>query len=153
MGISHGRGLWMKGLIGYGNSDHAIQYIKVRSHWCHIFELLAHREGNWSVIGWFPSQRANIVEKFPIHYELWDNCQLFQRNRWNSLPLIQWWFNELEPLTLNGLTVIPAWISKVWDEINHPFPNVNSGAIGVCEWIDNFTPRFMMDVITYPCWN
>ena len=42
------------------------------------------------------------------------------------------------------LTLIPAWIShrtpsKMWNEITYPFPN--------------FTPHFIMYLITYPCWD
>ena len=40
--------------------------------------------------------------------------------------------------------------SKVWDEITDPFPNFNGCTIEVWEWISNFIPHIMMDVITYP---
>ena len=58
----------------------------------------------------------------------------------------------------HDLTLIPAWISnhmcsKVWDEITDPFPNFTGGTIKVWEWISNFIPHFVMDVITYPCWD
>ena len=45
--------------------------------------------------------------------------------------------------------------SKVWDEIAYPFLNFNGSNVEVYEWISNFIPQFMMDVITYPCmdWN
>ena len=39
--------------------------------------------------------------------------------------------------------------SKVWGEISYP----NGYTVEVWEWINNFIPHFMMDVITYPCWN
>ena len=42
--------------------------------------------------------------------------------------------------------------SKMWDEITHPFQNVNDAAIDVWEWIDNFIPHFTWRVITYPYW-
>ena len=53
--------------------------------------------------------------------------------------------------------VIPPWISKhlsikVWDEITYPFPNFSGATVEVWEWISNFIPHFIMDVITYPCW-
>ena len=41
--------------------------------------------------------------------------------------------------------------SKVWHEITWPFPN--RCTTEVCEWISYFIPHFMMNVITYPCWN
>ena len=40
--------------------------------------------------------------------------------------------------------------SKVWDEINYPFPNLNGCTIELWEWISNFIRHFIMDVITYP---
>ena len=61
------------------------------------------------------------------------------------------------PFYLFGLTLIPAWYkyisSKVWVEITFPFPNFNGCTIEVWEWISNFIPHFIMDVITDPCWN
>ena len=51
-------------------------------------------------------------------------------------------------------SLIPAWISnnmpcKVWDEITYPFPNYNGSTVEVWEWISNFIPHFILDVITY----
>ena len=53
---------------------------------------------------------------------------------------------------------LPAWISnhmpsKVWDQITYPFPNFNSWAVEVWEWISNVIPHFIMNVIIYSCWN
>ena len=50
--------------------------------------------------------------------------------------------------------LIPAWISnpmssKAWDEITYPIINFNGCAVEVLEWISNFTPLFIMGVITY----
>ena len=42
---------------------------------------------------------------------------------------------------------------KLWDEITNPFSNFNSTTIEVWEWISNFIPHFITDVITYPCWD
>ena len=60
------------------------------------------------------------------------------------------------PFHQHGLTLIPAWLSnhmlsKICDEVTYSFPNFNSCTVEVWEWISNFTPHFMMDVITYPC--
>ena len=38
-------------------------------------------------------------------------------------------------------------------EIIYPFPNFNSATIEDWEWISDVTPHFIMDVITFPCWN
>ena len=42
---------------------------------------------------------------------------------------------------------------EVWGEITYPFPNYNSGTVDVWKWFCNFIPLFMMDVLTYPCWD
>ena len=52
-----------------------------------------------------------------------------------------------------GLTLIPAWISKhmpirLWDAITYPFSNVSGRTVAVWEWISNFTPHFVMYVVT-----
>ena len=62
------------------------------------------------------------------------------------------------PLHLQGWTLIPAWVSKhapckVWDEITHPFPNFDGCTVEVWGWIRNFTPHFIVEVITYPNWD
>ena len=60
---------------------------------------------------------------------------------------------ELAPWPV--LTLIPAWISNhmpsgVLGEITYPFPNFNVYTVEVWEWINNFIPPFIMDVITSP---
>ena len=40
--------------------------------------------------------------------------------------------------------------SKLWDEITAPF---NGTAVEAREWINNFIPHFIMDVITYLLWD
>ena len=66
--------------------------------------------------------------------------------------------NPLGSLYKYGMTLIPAWISdhmlgKICDEIIHPFPNSNGCTVEVWEWISNFIPQFMVDPITYACWD
>ena len=59
------------------------------------------------------------------------------------------------------LSLITAWVcnhmpSKVRGEITeitYPFLNVNGGTVKVKGWISNIIPYFIMDVITYPCWD
>ena len=41
----------------------------------------------------------------------------------------------------------------MWGEITYPFLNFNGCTVEVLEWISNFTPYFILDVITYSCWN
>ena len=45
-----------------------------------------------------------------------------------------------------SIALILTWISnhmprKVWDETTYPFPNFNSFAFEVWEWMSNFMPR------------
>ena len=58
------------------------------------------------------------------------------------------------PFTNIDLTLILAWKSnpkpcKVCYEITYPFP---LASVEVWEYISNFIPLFIMDVIIYPCW-
>ena len=51
-----------------------------------------------------------------------------------------------------GLTFLSAWISnhipsKVWNEIIYPFPRFNGAVVEVWEWINNFIPNFIRDVL------
>ena len=43
--------------------------------------------------------------------------------------------------------------SVVWNEIIYPFSNINGCTVEVWEWISNFIPPVMMDVITYAVLN
>ena len=38
---------------------------------------------------------------------------------------------------------------KVWDEIIHPFPNFHGSIVEGWEWMSNFIPHFIVDVIIY----
>ena len=42
--------------------------------------------------------------------------------------------------------------NKVWDENPYPFPNFNGRTGEIWEWINNFIPHFIMDVIPNPYW-
>ena len=42
---------------------------------------------------------------------------------------------------------------KVWDEITYPFLNFNGCTDEVKECISNFILHFIIDMITYPCWD
>ena len=41
----------------------------------------------------------------------------------------------------------------MWNGINYPLPNFNGATVEVWEWMTNFIPHFIMDVINYPCWD
>ena len=65
----------------------------------------------------------------------------------NLWPLLLTWFN-FNPSKDNNHTHY-----NVWDEITYPFLNFNGATIEVHELINNFIPHFLMDAITYPCWD
>ena len=41
----------------------------------------------------------------------------------------------------------------MWVEITYTFPNFNGATDEVSEWINDFIPHFIMDVIIYPGWD
>ena len=43
--------------------------------------------------------------------------------------------------------------NKEWGEITYLSPDFNSSTVEIYEWISNFIPHFIMDVITYPHWD
>ena len=56
----------------------------------------------------------------------------------------------------HGLILILAWIStrmasKVWDEITYPSQTSTVHTVDVWEWMSNFIPHFIIDVIIHPC--
>ena len=54
-------------------------------------------------------------------------------------------------LTLVSTRISKHMLSKVWDKITYPFLNFNGYTVEVCDWICNFIPHIIMDVITYQC--
>ena len=92
------------------------------------------------------------------------SCPNFKGNllnrRWcksiNNNNYIPWFYVDIirGPFYHHGLTLILAWIcnhmpTTMWDEITHPFLNFNGCTIEVQDWISNFIPHFIGDVITY----
>ena len=97
----------------------------------------------------------NHIRRFYIDVAIYP-CH--KSKHWISQSLISVRRCPQGPLYLHGLTLIPAWISnhipsKVWDEIPYPFLNFNGYTVEVYEWIRHFIPHFIMDVITYQCWD
>ena len=100
------------------------------------------RDWSWNTIGRFGTLLTNCFQEF--------------------LMVIHGVFTiysmTLGPLYWHVLTLIPTWISNhilsnVWDEITYRFSNFNGATVEVWEWICNFIPLFMMDVITCPRWD
>ena len=59
------------------------------------------------------------------------------------------------PLLLTWINLILARINdyiyyNVWGEITFPFPNFNGATVEVWEWISNFIPHLIMDLIIHP---
>ena len=60
------------------------------------------------------------------------------------------------PVLLIWIKLNPAEISnythhKAWDEIYHPFHNVNGTAVEVWWWVDNLVSRFTGRICIHPC--
>ena len=64
---------------------------------------------------------------------------------WTTGTILLTWIN------FNPASISLHILSKVWDEIIHPFPNVNGCTFEVWEWISNFIPHLIVDVNIYPC--
>ena len=58
-------------------------------------------------------------------------------------PISLTWFNIMD-----NSNHMPG---KMWDEITYPFSNFKGARCEVWEWISNFIPHVIMDVITHPC--
>ena len=43
--------------------------------------------------------------------------------------------------------------NEMWDESTYPLQNHNVYTVEVWEWIGDFIPRFIMDVMNNPCWD
>ena len=60
---------------------------------------------------------------------------------------MEWLYSILhtrEPFHYHRLTLIQVWIGnymhhKAWNKITYPFPNFNSAAVEIQDWISNFT--------------
>ena len=60
-------------------------------------------------------------------------------------------FGDIIKRYLHGAVIgCKHFASKVWDEIAYTFLNFNNVTV---EWINNFIPHCIMDVITYTCWD
>ena len=132
-----------------------------------MFTLICARKN-----GWVNNGEAGDLRRYLAHYDvivmvLWYCCTRkynFSRNHylWRSFHLdhsgISLQFNSFRDyFHYHGLTLIPAWIcnhmlSKMWDDITYPFSNFNGANIEIWEWISDFIPHFIMDLITCPCW-
>ena len=98
-----------------------------------------------SLLGWIYFKKyENIFVFFYNSLTLWWCRKL---KYFLMEPLLQTWFNFNPSMDKNHLP------GKVWDEITYPFLSFDGATVEVLEWISNFTPHFMMDVINNPCWD
>ena len=95
-----------------------------------------------------------VYKYFRLLGLLWTECTNTSLAAINDLASV---IDTRGPFYQHGLTLIPSQISNsvhnVWDENTYLFPNVNGAAVEIWEWISNFTSHFIMDIITYPCWD
>ena len=100
---------------------------------------MACRLANWTLNDtsqWLLNQNANMLE---------------HENASNNTMLSAKWRCAF----CSGLSFIPAWIRnrnhyKGWGELIYPSLSFKGAAVGVWEWISNFSPHFARHVITYP---
>ena len=109
--------------------------------WYHIIKSFSSRNVH-NAIRISPTQWMTIY----IHTKIGSDPPL-----WLYYPelLLPTWFN------FNTTWISNHMPNKVWDEITYSFPNLNGCTVEVWEWewINNFIPHFLVDLITYPCWN
>ena len=62
---------------------------------------------------------------------------------------------DILPQFLQSFMQYPTILDRVTTALDctSPYPIVNGCIVGVWEWISNFIPHIVMDVITYPCWD
>ena len=67
------------------------------------------------------------------------------------IPL--WWPPPCsqDPLTWFNFNPSMDTENVVWNHL--PFPNCKDATVEVWEWISNFILHYIMDIITYPCWD
>ena len=87
----------------------------------------------------------------------WESVKIFETENistWEGLepPTFGFMPNALTSIRVRHLLshVAEYWPNKSWDEITYPFPNFNGCTVDVWEWIRNFVPHHIMDVISYP---
>ena len=55
----------------------------------------------------------------------------------------------LTQINSNAIMDTQSHADEVWYEITYPFPNFNGYIVEVWEWISNFIPYFILDVILH----
>ena len=105
--------------------------------------------------GWVNNREAGDLRRHCAHYDV-----IVMRRNWLSsvkpcyCPTRSQYPRDI--LNWHEWTLIPAWIKSyihyaVWHDITYPFPKFNGcSSLGMT---GNFTPRFMMEVFTYPWWD
>ena len=109
--------------------------------WCHLF--FEATEASLELCNISRNEFSNFI-KFAKWYcfQLWPSHDILQNINSNGE---QW------HLVSDNVSAIIYIYHDLWDEITYPFPNFNGCTVEVWEWISSFTPRFIIDAITYPC--
>ena len=137
-------------LCGENNGRRWIPHTKAGDAelWCFFFIFA------W-INGWVNKREAGDLRRHCAHYDV-----IVMRRNWVSsvkpcyCPTRSQYPRDI--LNWHEWTLIPAWIKSyihyaVWHDITYPFPKFNGcSSLGMT---GNFTPRFMMEVFTYPWWD
>ena len=126
--------------------------------------------------GWINHREAGDLRRYRAHYDvtvmvflanLILTARLWQCGLLND-SLAYWTVftyqrnnlvaNLWDPFYKHRLALTAAWISnhmlsKVWNGITYPFLIFNGYIVDVWEWIINFIPHLIVDIIDFACWD
>ena len=127
------------------------------------------------VTGEFPSQ-GPMTRSFDVFFDLrlnkrlskqswgwwsrpfWRHCNMACHCKVNATPVVCI-IHRMYCITSYVTVIVTSWgpfinkVYKMWDEITYPFPSLNGCTVEVCERMSSFILHFVMDVITYPCFD
>ena len=122
-----------------------------------IFRVTGPLCGEFTGPGEFPTQRP-VTRSFDVFFDLGLNKRLNKHS-------CGWWFETLswslwrhhngyDPIAMTSVSSrYKIRHNFVRHEITYPFANFNGCIVEVWERTSNFIPYFIMDVITYSCWD
>ena len=119
---------------------HASSATHLDLHWSSVFAL------SYLVVP--GAYDSGLIAKLPLQYSV------FVKERHVNIKVHRTNMQHLYTSIIQDppLLLIPPRISNhmpgtVWDEITCPFPDVNGATVEVWEWISNFIPHFIMDIL------
>ena len=137
---------WPKSLMPYGITRPQWVNSNCEGYGWMITQIIKH---------WYYNHKAmerSIVKQsaYGRHY-MWESLLVIPGVPfyWHELSLIPAWIRNHMPVKCEMKLLIHSWTSMV-QSLNRLHSTVQ--LLEVWEWMSDFIPDFMMDVITYPCW-